>query len=69
MDRHSRARTVERVLFLLLISALAASGFFYERFRAEMPAWQLAAMICVGMSVSYGAYRVALYVVVRRLGP
>ena len=66
MDKYRKARTVERVLFIILLAALGAGGFFYERFRTEEPGWQLVGLIVVGMCASYAAYRFALHVAIRK---
>jgi len=55
-----RARTAERVLFAVLLIGLALEGFAYERFRDELPTWQLVGAICMGMLALYGAYRLAI---------
>ena len=67
MDKHRKARAVERVLFAMLLAALGAAGFFYERFRTEVPGWQLVGLIIAGMCASYGAYRLALNFALRKL--
>lgn len=51
----------------MLVAALGAGGFFYERFRTDVPGWQLIGLIIAGMCASYGAYRLALNFALRKL--
>ena len=69
MDRYRKGRTVERVLFTILVAALGAGGFLYERFRTELPGWQLVGLISVGLCACYIAYRFALNIALRKLEP
>jgi len=67
MEKHRKARLVEHVLFVMLLAALGAAGFFYERFQTEVPGWQLVGMIIAGMCASYGTYRLTLNFALRKL--
>jgi hypothetical protein len=62
-------RALERVLFAMLLASFGAAGFFYQRFRTEVPDWQLVSLIVAGMGASYGVYRLALTFVLRKLTP
>lgn len=69
VDRYRKARTVERVLFTILLVALAGGGFLYGWFRSEVSDWLLVALIVLGMCVCYLAYRFALNFALRKLAP
>ena len=67
MRKFEKTKTVERVLFVALLGALAAGGFCYEWFRSDMSRWQLVVLIVAGYVVAFGIYRQALRLVLRKL--
>jgi hypothetical protein len=69
LGKQRKARAAERILFAILPAALSAAGFVYERFRIEVPHWQLIGLICAGMIAIYWAYWLALKLVRRNLEP
>ena len=62
-----KGQAIERLLFGMLLIALAAAGFLYQRYRAEMPGWQLVGLVLAGICACYVAYRVVLTLLLRRL--
>jgi hypothetical protein len=69
MDKQRKARAAERILFTMLLAALAVAGFAYERLWTEVPPWQLGGLICAGIFVTCAAYRLALNFLLRNLEP
>jgi drug/metabolite transporter (DMT)-like permease len=67
MDKHRKAKVAEQALFAMLLAAIGAAAFFHERFRTEVPDWQLFGLTIAGMCASFIAYRLALNFVVRKL--
>jgi hypothetical protein len=68
LDPYRKARAVERLLFALLLVALASAGYCYERFRGEVPSWKLVGLIVAGICAAYAAYRFALHYALEKLG-
>jgi hypothetical protein len=55
------------MMFVVLLSALSAGGFFYGRFRGDLPDWQLVGLIVAGYVVAFCFYRLALRLALRKL--
>ena len=67
MDKHRKAKTIERMLFVVLLCVIGAGGFVYERFRADLPGWQLIGLIVASYVIAFGIYRLALSAALRKL--
>ncbi len=58
---------LERSLFTALLAVLAATGFFYQRYRSDMPDWKRAGITITAMGLAYGGYRFTLNPGLRRI--
>lgn len=67
MDKHRKAKAIERMMFVVLLCVFGSGGFFYERFRADLPGWQLVGLIIASYVVAFGLYRLALSAALRKL--
>ncbi len=67
MDKLRKAKAIERMMFVVLLTALSAGGFYYERLRGDLPSWQLVGLICAGYIVAFGVYRLTLNLVLKKL--
>ena len=67
MSKYRAAKAIERMIFVILLIALSAGGFFYGRFRGELPDWQLVGLIVAGYVIAFGFYRIALRWALRKL--
>lgn len=55
------------MMFIGLLCVIGAGGFCYERFRNDLPGWQLVGLIVGSYVVAFGVYRLALGAALRKL--
>jgi uncharacterized membrane protein len=55
------------MMFVALLIALGVGAGCYERFRDDLPRWQLVGLIVAGYIVAFGCYRIGLSLALRKL--
>lgn len=67
MDKPAKAKAIERILFSMLLVALATGGYCYGRFGTEVPKWRLVCLIVAGYVVAGAVHRFALKFALKKL--
>jgi hypothetical protein len=68
MNKCRKLKVIEQGLYAALLIVIGLGGYFYERFRGDLPNWQLVGLIIAGYIAAFGLYRIALSLAAKKLG-